>query len=148
MNKHTIKTTVFLTSMSDFAECNAVYAKYFAADCLPARSCVAVKELPMGAIFEVEAVFFKPWLKIPPNNYLKINHQIRYLLNVSYRGMTLSNFSTSSSSLLLVDEAIFSNALFFLLHSLAFSHILFTADYKGCFYFFSSWSEVLHFFFY
>ena len=45
--------------MSDFAECNQIYAKYFDADCLPARSCVAVKELPMGASFEVEAVFFK-----------------------------------------------------------------------------------------
>ena len=37
-----------------------MYAKYFAEDALPARSCVAVKELPMGASFEVEAVLFKP----------------------------------------------------------------------------------------
>lgn len=59
LDTHTVKTTVFITSMADFAECNAVYAKYFKEDCLPARSCVAVKELPMGALFEVEAVFFK-----------------------------------------------------------------------------------------
>ena len=60
LNEHTIKATVFLTDMSHFAECNAVYAKYFDEDKVPARSCVAVKELPMGALFEVEAVFFKP----------------------------------------------------------------------------------------
>ena len=59
LKKHTIKTTVFLTNMSDFQECNKVYAKYFAEDALPARSCVAVKELPMGALFEIEAVLFK-----------------------------------------------------------------------------------------
>ena len=45
--------------MSDFVDCNAVYAKYFDPNYLPARSCVAVKELPMGGLFEVEAVFFK-----------------------------------------------------------------------------------------
>jgi 2-iminobutanoate/2-iminopropanoate deaminase len=59
LNRETVKATVFLTSMSHFAECNAVYAKYFDSDCLPARSCVAVKELPMGALFEIEAIFFK-----------------------------------------------------------------------------------------
>ena len=59
LSKHTIKTTVFLTKMSDFAECNQVYAKFFSEEALPARSCVAVKELPMGASFEIEAVLFK-----------------------------------------------------------------------------------------
>jgi len=47
--------------MSDFAECNQIYAKFFLEDALPARSCVAVKELPMGASFEIEAVLFKLW---------------------------------------------------------------------------------------
>ena len=61
LSKHTVKTTVFLTSMSDFAAINAEYSKFFnEQDSLPARSCVAVKELPMGAIFEIEAVFYKP----------------------------------------------------------------------------------------
>ncbi len=59
LSKNTIKTTVFLTKMADFAECNQVYAKFFSEDALPARSCVAVKELPMGASFEIEAVLFK-----------------------------------------------------------------------------------------
>ena len=60
LSKHTIKTTVFLTCMSDFAAINVEYSKFFnEPDSLPARSCVAVKELPMGANFEIEAVFFK-----------------------------------------------------------------------------------------
>ena len=53
-----IKTTVFLTDMSHFAEVNVEYAKFFKNDA-PARSCVAVHQLPKGALFEVEAVFFK-----------------------------------------------------------------------------------------
>ncbi len=61
LSKHTIKTTVFLTNMSDFAAINAEYSKFFnEQESLPARSCVAVKELPMGSIFEIEAVFYKP----------------------------------------------------------------------------------------
>lgn len=49
-----VKTTCFLASMSDFAAFNAVYAQYFPTT--PARSCVAVKELPKGALVEVEVV--------------------------------------------------------------------------------------------
>ena len=49
-----IKTTCYLANMSDFAEFNEVYAKYFTGK--PARSCVAVKELPKGALVEVEVV--------------------------------------------------------------------------------------------
>ena len=59
LNRHTVKTTVFLTDMADFKECNEVYAKFFDEECLPARSCVSVQGLPMGAKFEIEAVFFK-----------------------------------------------------------------------------------------
>lgn len=54
-----IKTTVFLTSMSDFAAMNAVYARYFGGEQqrpLPARSTVAVAELPRKALVEVECV--------------------------------------------------------------------------------------------
>ena len=50
-----VKTTVFLTDMADFAAINTVYAAFFG-DHKPARSCVAVAGLPLGAIFEVEAV--------------------------------------------------------------------------------------------
>lgn len=50
-----VKTTVFLTSMSDFAAMNAVYAEAFG-DHKPARSTVAVAELPLGARVEIEAV--------------------------------------------------------------------------------------------
>ena len=49
-----IKTTCFLADMNDFAAFNEVYAQYFTEK--PARSCVAVKELPKGALVEVEVV--------------------------------------------------------------------------------------------
>ncbi len=51
---HVVKTTVFLTSMDDYAEMNAVYIDEFG-DHRPARSAVAVAELPIGARIEVEA---------------------------------------------------------------------------------------------
>ena len=49
-----VKTTCFLADIADFAAFNAVYAKYFTEK--PARSCVAVKELPKGALVEVEVI--------------------------------------------------------------------------------------------
>ncbi len=49
-----VKTTCFLADMDDFTAFNAVYEKYFTGR--PARSCVAVKSLPKGALCEVEAV--------------------------------------------------------------------------------------------
>lgn len=49
-----VKTVCFLNEMADFAEFNAVYAEYFTGK--PARSCVAVKELPKGALVEVEVI--------------------------------------------------------------------------------------------
>lgn len=49
-----IKTTCFLANISDFAAFNGVYAKYFTSK--PARSCVAVKDLPKGALVEVEVI--------------------------------------------------------------------------------------------
>ncbi len=49
-----VKTTCFLADMADFAAFNAVYAKYFTEK--PARSCVAVKELPKGVLVEVEVI--------------------------------------------------------------------------------------------
>lgn len=50
-----IKTTCFLTNMADFAAFNEVYGTYFG-DHKPARSCVAVKELPLNVRVEVEAI--------------------------------------------------------------------------------------------
>ena len=47
------KTTCFLADIADFAAFNEVYAKYFTSK--PARSCVAVKDLPMGVLCEIEA---------------------------------------------------------------------------------------------
>ncbi|MBQ7370662.1 MAG: regulator [Blautia sp.] len=47
------KTTCFLADMNDFKEFNEVYAKYFISK--PARSCVAVKALPLGVLCEIEA---------------------------------------------------------------------------------------------
>ena len=49
-----IKTTCFLANIADFAAFNGVYAKYFTEN--PARSCVAVKDLPKGALVEVEVI--------------------------------------------------------------------------------------------
>jgi len=50
-----LKTVVFLTDMADFAAVNAVYSEFFGKH-KPARSCVAVAQLPLGAIVEVEAI--------------------------------------------------------------------------------------------
>lgn len=49
-----VKTTCFLADMADFAAFNEVYARYFTSK--PARSCVAVKTLPKGALVEVDTV--------------------------------------------------------------------------------------------
>lgn len=50
-----VKTLVFLADMSDFVEMNSVYSEFFKAP-FPARSAVAVKTLPKGALVEIEAV--------------------------------------------------------------------------------------------
>ncbi len=49
-----VKTTCFLADIKDFAAFNEVYGKYFTQK--PARSCVAVKDLPKGALVEVEVI--------------------------------------------------------------------------------------------
>ena len=49
-----VKTTCFLADIADFAAFNEVYAKYFTEK--PARSCVAVKDLPRGVLVEVEVI--------------------------------------------------------------------------------------------
>ena len=49
-----IKTTCFLAEIADFGAFNEIYGKYFTSK--PARSCVAVKDLPKGALVEVEVI--------------------------------------------------------------------------------------------
>ena len=49
-----VKTTCFLADIGDFARFNEVYGKYFTSK--PARICVAVKDLPKGALVEVEVI--------------------------------------------------------------------------------------------
>ena len=51
---NTVKTVCFLKDMGDFAAFNEVYAKYFTSK--PARSCVAVKQLPKDVLVEVEVI--------------------------------------------------------------------------------------------
>ena len=55
--KRVVKTTCFLADMGDFAAFNEVYAQYFTSR--PARSCVAVKDLPRGVLCEIEAIAVK-----------------------------------------------------------------------------------------
>lgn len=51
-----VKTTIFLTDMANFPTVNEVYARWFG-QCLPARSCVAVRALPLpDALVEIEAI--------------------------------------------------------------------------------------------
>ena len=52
--ENVVKTTCFLASMEDFAEFNAVYEQHFISK--PARSCIAAKELPKGALVEIECI--------------------------------------------------------------------------------------------
>ncbi len=52
--ENTVKTTCFLADINDFAKFNEIYGKYFTSK--PARSCVAVKELPKNVLCEVEVI--------------------------------------------------------------------------------------------
>ena len=52
---HVVKTSIFIADMGDFGKVNEVYAQYFTKE-LPARSCVAVKELPKSALVEIEVI--------------------------------------------------------------------------------------------
>ena len=57
-----VKTTVFLADMGDFADMNSVYAEFFSTP-YPARSAVAVKTLPKGALVEIEVVAESSFLR-------------------------------------------------------------------------------------
>ncbi|EOS22694.1 TdcF protein [Lachnospiraceae bacterium 3-1] len=54
--ENVIKTTCFLDDMNDFATFNGIYEKYFTGK--PARSCVAVQQLPKGVLVEVEVIAY------------------------------------------------------------------------------------------
>lgn len=53
-----VKSTVFLSDIANFSQMNKVYAKYYQTDC-PARSAFAVKDLPLGALVEIETIAVK-----------------------------------------------------------------------------------------
>lgn len=53
-----VKSTVFLSDISNFAGMNEVYKKYYQSEC-PARSAFAVKDLPLGALVEIETIAVK-----------------------------------------------------------------------------------------
>lgn len=53
-----VKTTVFLADMAEFAAMNEIYTQFFSAP-FPARSAVAVKSLPKGALVEIECIAYK-----------------------------------------------------------------------------------------
>lgn len=53
-----VKSTVFLSDIANFAGMNEVYKKYYVSDC-PARSAFAVKDLPLGALVEIETIAAK-----------------------------------------------------------------------------------------
>ena len=53
-----VKTTIYITDMNDFAVVNGIYEKYFS-EPYPARSCVEVSELPKGALVECEIIAVK-----------------------------------------------------------------------------------------
>jgi len=53
--KSVLKTTVFLTDLANFGKVNEMYAEYFGPD-YPARSCLEISKLPLGAQIEVELV--------------------------------------------------------------------------------------------
>ena len=55
--ENVVKTSCFLSDMGNFAAFNAVYGAYFSSK--PARSCVAVRELPKSALVEVEVIAYK-----------------------------------------------------------------------------------------
>jgi len=53
-----VKSTVFLSDISNFAGMNEVYKKYYQSEC-PARSAFSVKDLPLGALVEIETIAVK-----------------------------------------------------------------------------------------
>ncbi len=53
---HVVKTTVFLSDLTNFVPMNQVYSEYFPADTAPARACVEVSRLPKDVLVEIECI--------------------------------------------------------------------------------------------
>lgn len=60
IEKHCVKNVLYLVDMNDFGKVNEVYQRFFKSE-YPARTCIAVKELPKGAKVEIESVLFKAY---------------------------------------------------------------------------------------
>ncbi|KAJ6453491.1 Endoribonuclease L-PSP [Mycena vitilis] len=58
--EHIVKANIYLTDMKEFAQMNEVYIEFFDKDNMPARTCVAVAALPLGASFEIECTAVAP----------------------------------------------------------------------------------------
>jgi len=58
LEENAVKNVLYLTDMKDFAQVNEIYKRYFPRN-FPARTCIAVKELPKGAKVEIESILFK-----------------------------------------------------------------------------------------
>jgi len=54
--ENVVKTTIYLTDLSNFSTVNEVYGTYFDAETAPARACIEVSGLPKGALVEVECI--------------------------------------------------------------------------------------------
>lgn len=57
--RDSVKNVLYLVDMKDFAKVNDIYKRYFEGQEYPARTCIAVKELPKGAKVEIESILFK-----------------------------------------------------------------------------------------
>ncbi len=66
--ENTVKNVVYLTDMADFPKVNEVYKRYYVND-YPARTCIAIKQLPLGGLVEIESVFFKPSAQKHPKGH-------------------------------------------------------------------------------
>jgi 2-iminobutanoate/2-iminopropanoate deaminase len=58
LEQNAVKNVLYLVDMKDFTSVNDIYKKYFTGN-YPARTCIAVKELPKGAKVEIESILFK-----------------------------------------------------------------------------------------
>ena len=59
LEKDTVKNVVYLVDMADFQKVNEVYKRFYTRE-FPARTCIAVQALPLGARVEIESILFKP----------------------------------------------------------------------------------------
>ena len=58
LEQNAVKNVLYLVDMKDFTSVNDIYKKYFSGN-YPARTCIAVKELPKGAKVEIESILYK-----------------------------------------------------------------------------------------